>query len=237
MLGGRGRMGTVACAAIDAAEDLELVAVVGSRDDRRKLWACDVAVDLTRPDVVRDNVAWCVAVGLSVVVGTTGWDDEAITDLRARLANAPKVGVVIAANFSIAAALMTRFAAQSAAHLPSVEILELHHPGKQDAPSATAIATAREVAARRRSAAIDGRVPDPRQQGLGAAVDGIAVHSVRLLGLVAHQRVLLGGEGETLTIQHDSYDRTCFMPGLLLAVRAVRSRPGLTLGMESLLGD
>lgn len=230
-------MGVVACAAIDAAEGFELAAIVGSSDDRQLLRQCDVAVDLTRPDVVRDNVAWCVDAGISVVVGTTGWDDEALSDLRARLSKKPGVGVMIAANFSIAAALMTRFAAQAAAHLPSVEIIELHHPRKQDAPSGTAVATAREVAARRPPLAGDGRVRDPRQQGLGASIDGVPVHSVRLSGLVAHQRVMLGGLGETLTIRHDSSDRASFMPGMLLAVRTVRSRPGLTVGMEALLED
>lgn len=233
-MGGRGRMGTVACAAIEAAPDLELAAVVGSQDDREVLRGCDVVVDLTRPDVVRGNVDWCVDAGICMVVGTTGWDEPALAALRTRLVSAPALGVVVAANFSIAAALMIRFAAQAATYLSDVQIVELHHPQKEDAPSGTAVATAREVA-ERRGAGTSLPTGGAGGDALGAVVSGVPVHSVRLSGLVAHQRVLLGAVGETLTIQHDSYDRSSFMPGLLMAVRTVRSRPGLTVGMEALL--
>jgi 4-hydroxy-tetrahydrodipicolinate reductase len=175
--------------------------------------------------------------GIHAVVGTTGFDDSRLDTVRGWLAGAPDVGVLIAANFGIGAVLMMRFAELAAPYFESVEIVELHHPAKVDAPSGTAAATARRIAAARAEVPA---APDATEQSLpgarGADVAGVPVHSVRLRGLVAHQEVLLGSEGETLTIRHDSLDRVSFMPGVVLAVRQVPSRPGLTIGIESLLG-
>jgi 4-hydroxy-tetrahydrodipicolinate reductase len=228
-------MGAEVCRAVEATEDLAVVAALGREDDRSALRDVDVAVDFTAPDAVMGNVEQCVAAGVSVVVGTTGLTADRLADLERRLADAPDVGVLVAPNFSVGAVLMMRFAAEAARHFESVEIVELHHPRKVDAPSGTARRTAELVAAAR------GNTPGPDAStttlpgARGADVAGVPVHSVRLAGLVAHQEVLLGGHGETLTIRHDSLDRASFMPGVLLAVRAVRQRPGLTVGLEHLL--
>jgi 4-hydroxy-tetrahydrodipicolinate reductase len=239
VFGARGRMGAEVCRAIKAANGLDLVAALDLGDDRAPAEASAVAVDFTHPDAVMDNLAWCIGHGISVVVDTTGFTDERLDTLRQQLAGRPEVGVVVAANFSIGAVLMMHFAEQAAAFYESVEILELHHPGKADAPSGTAATTARRVAAARAAATLPAP-PDATVQELpgarGAAVDGIRVHGVRLRGLVAHQEVLFGAEGETLTIRHDSLDRVSFMPGVIAAIRAVRHRPGLTVGIESILG-
>jgi 4-hydroxy-tetrahydrodipicolinate reductase len=241
VLGAAGRMGSEACRAVDAADDLELVAALGSADPRERLTEAgvEVAVDLTRPDAVMDNLQFCVEHGISAVVGTSGFDEERLATVRSWLAGAPSVGVVIAPNFAIGAVLMMRFAEQAARWFESVEIVELHHPDKADAPSGTARRTASLVAAARRAAGL-GAMPDATREALdgarGASVDGVPVHSVRARGLVAHQEVLLGATGETLTLRHDSLDRSSFMPGVLLAVRDVGSRPGLTVGLEHLLG-
>jgi 4-hydroxy-tetrahydrodipicolinate reductase len=236
VLGARGRMGVEVCRAVDAAADLQLIAGVDTGDDREPLRAAEVVVDFTSPTAVMDNLRWCIAAGLHCVVGTTGFDDERIADVRSLLAESPSVGVVIAPNFGIGAVLMMRFAAEAAPYFDSVEILELHHPNKVDAPSGTARLTASRVAAARKGKAS----PDATTQALdgarGADVDGVRIHSIRVAGLVAHQEVLLGGSGETLTIRHDSLSRESFMPGVLLAVREVVSRPGLTVGIEDLLG-
>jgi 4-hydroxy-tetrahydrodipicolinate reductase len=238
VLGARGRVGSEVCRAIDRSDDLELVAGLGSGDALEPLAMADVVVDFTRPDVVMDNLSWCVSRGLHCVVGTTGFDESRLDDVRRMLADAPQVGVVIAPNFSIGAVLMTRFAATAAPFYESVEIVELHHPDKADAPSGTARRTAELVAAARRDAGLEPS-PDATSTGLegarGADVDGVRVHSVRARGLVAHQEVLLGAPGETLTIRHDSTDRASFVPGVLLAVHAVVDRPGLTLGIDDLL--
>jgi len=238
VLGAAGRMGGEVCRAVEAAPDLELVARIGGRDDRAPLRAADVVVDFTAPDAVMDNLRWCVSSGLSVVVGTTGFDADRLATLRDWLAGAPSVSVLVAPNFGIGAVLMMRFAATAARYFESVEIVELHHPAKLDAPSGTARRTAELVAAAREEAGA-GPAPDATTSSLagarGAAVDGVPVHAVRLAGLVAHQEVLLGGHGEVLTIRHDSLDRSSFMPGVLLGVRRVRDRPGLTVGLESLL--
>jgi 4-hydroxy-tetrahydrodipicolinate reductase len=240
VLGASGRMGSAACAAIDAAEALELVARVGSADPLTTLTdaGAEVAVDLTRPDAVLGNVAFCVEHGVHVVVGTSGVDEH-LDEIRDLLDVAPAVGVAVVANFAIGAVLMMRFAAQAAPYFESVEVVELHHPDKADAPSGTARRTAALVAEARRAAALPAQ-PDATRTALdgarGAVVDGVPVHSVRLRGLVAHQEVLLGTAGETLTLRHDSYDRASFMPGVLLAVRQVASRPGLTVGLEPFLG-
>jgi 4-hydroxy-tetrahydrodipicolinate reductase len=234
-------MGGETCKAVDAAEDLDLVAMVDAGD-----WLFSVAdagaqvvVDFTTPDVVLDNIRWSIDNGIHCVVGTTGFDEDKIATVRGWVAETPGVGVVIAPNFAIGAVLTMRFAATAARFFESVEIIELHHPAKVDAPSGTAARTAQLVAAARAEAGV-GPAPDATKTGLdgarGASVDGVPVHSVRLAGLVAHQEVLFGTAGETLTLRHDSLDRVSFMPGVLLAVRSAPSRPGLTVGLESLLG-
>lgn len=239
VFGSRGRMGAEVCRAAEAANDLELVAAVDVGDDRSPVEAADVAVDFTHPDAVLGNLAWCLERDIHAVVGTTGFDDTKLDQVRHWLIGHDSVGVVIAANFSIGAVLMMHFADQAARFYESVEIIELHHPGKADAPSGTATTTARRVAAARQLAGL-ASPPDATVQELpgarGARVGDIRVHGVRLRGLVAHQEVLFGAEGETLTIRHDSLDRASFMPGVLAAVRAVADRPGLTLGIESILG-
>jgi 4-hydroxy-tetrahydrodipicolinate reductase len=246
VLGAAGRMGTAACAAVDAADDLDLVARVGSGDPLSALTdaGVQVAVELTRPDAVMDNLRFCVENGIHTVVGTSGLDEARLETVRGWLAGASGVGVVVAPNFAVGAVLMMRFAAEAARWFESVEIVELHHPDKADAPSGTARRTAELVAAARREAGL-GPVPDATagdpdgdsRGARGAVLDGVHVHSVRSRGLVAHQEVLLGGPGETLTIRHDSTDRSSFMPGVLLAVRQVAGRPGLTVGLEHLLAD
>jgi len=238
VLGARGRVGSEVCRAVERAPDLKLMAGIGSDDTLDALTLADVVVDFTRPDVVMDNLRWCIGRGLHCVVGTTGFDEDRLITLRGLLADAPSVGVVIAPNFSVGAVLMMRFAATAAPFYESVEIVELHHPDKADAPSGTSRRTAELVATARRDAGLD-PVPDATSTGLtgarGAVVDGVHIHSVRARGLVAHQEVLLGGPGETLTIRHDSLDRASFTPGVLLAVRGVADRPGLTVGLEDLL--
>ena len=241
VLGAHGRMGSAACAAIEETDDLELVAQVGSQDTLSAITesGADVAVDLTRPDAVMNNVRFCVEHGVHAVVGTSGFDDERLATVRGWLAAAPGVGVLVVPNFAVGAVLMMRFAQQAARFFDSAEIVELHHPDKADAPSGTARRTAELIAAARRDAGL-GAQPDATATALdgarGADVSGVPVHSVRARGLVAHQEVLLGASGETLTIRHDSYDRSSFMPGVLLAIREVSSRPGLTVGLEPLLG-
>ncbi len=241
VLGAAGRMGSEACRAVEAADDLELVARVGSTDPLQAVVdaGAQVAVDLTRPDAVMDNLQFCIEHGIHVVVGTSGFDADRLATVQGWLDAAPSVGVLIAPNFAVGAVLMMRFAEQAARFFESVEIVELHHPDKADAPSGTARRTAELVAGARREAGL-GPQPDATVSAMegarGADVDGVPVHAVRARGLVAHQEVLLGTSGETLTIRHDSYDRASFMPGVLLAVRAVGDRPGLTVGLEPLLG-
>jgi 4-hydroxy-tetrahydrodipicolinate reductase len=236
VLGANGRMGAEVCRAVEAADDLELVASIDVGDARDVLTSAEVVVDFTTPDAVMDNLAWCIEHGLHCVVGTTGFDDSRLATLRSQLGDSPKVGVLVAPNFGIAAVLMMRFAATAAPYFDSVEIIELHHPNKIDAPSGTARRTAELIAAARG----DKRSPDATTQELdgarGALVDNVRIHAVRLAGLVAHQEVLLGGDGETLTIRHDSLSRESFMPGVLLAIRNVASHPGLTVGIDALLG-
>jgi 4-hydroxy-tetrahydrodipicolinate reductase len=241
VLGAGGRMGAETCRAVDAAQDLELVARVGSSDPLTVLTDthAEVAVDLTRPDAVMDNLRFCIDHGIHAVVGTSGFDEARLATLRGWLSDAPGVGVLVAPNFAVGAVLMMRFATQAARFFESVEIVELHHPDKADAPSGTARRTAELVAEARREAGL-GPMPDATRSAVdgarGADIGGVPVHSVRARGLVAHQEVLLGTTGETLTIRHDSYDRASFMPGVLLAVRGVADRPGLTVGLEPLLG-
>jgi 4-hydroxy-tetrahydrodipicolinate reductase len=240
VLGARGRMGAQVCKAVDAAADLELVAMVDAGD-----WLFSVAdagaqvlVDFTHPDVVMDNVRFAVDQGIHAVVGTTGFTPDRLDTVRSWLADTPELGVLIAPNFGIGAVLSMRFAQLAARFYESAEVIELHHPGKVDAPSGTAVHTAQLIAAARAEAGL-APPPDATSQSLdgarGADVDGVRVHAVRLAGMVAHQEILLGTEGETLSIRHDSLNRSSFMPGVLLAVRGIRSRPGLTVGLDPLL--
>ncbi|MBA3529306.1 MAG: 4-hydroxy-tetrahydrodipicolinate reductase [Propionibacteriaceae bacterium] len=239
VFGSRGRMGAEVCRAVESTAGLSLVAAIDVGDDRAAAAKAEVVVDFTHPDAVMDNLSWCIEHGLSAVVGTTGFTDDKLDSLRTQLAGREDVGVLVAANFSIGAILMMHFAEQAAAFYESVEILELHHPDKADAPSGTATATARRIAAARSAASLppppDATVHEVRG-ARGADIDGIRVHGVRLRGLVAHQEVLFGAEGETLTIRHDSFDRASFMPGVIAGIRAVTSRPGLTVGIEDILG-
>lgn len=264
VIGASGAMGTTACDAIDAADGLELVARVNRGDSLDLLvdGGAQIAVDLTHPDAVMANIEGCLQRGLHVVVGTSGFDDERLDRVRVWLTAKPDLGVIVAPNFSVGAVLMMRFAALAAPHFESVEVVELHRAEKPDAPSGTAYRTAEMIAAARHDAGAllhdatgERTSPQPSnsaqsrtasQAGTeahelpgvrGADVHGVRVHSVRLRGLLAHQEVLLGGEGEVLTIRHDSMARSSFMPGLLLAVRAVSDRPGLTVGLEHLLDD
>lgn len=239
VFGAQGRMGSEVCRAVTAAPDMELSGAVDVGDGLGALADAAVIVDFTHPSAVMDNVGWAIDNGKHMVVGTTGFTPERLQTIEGQLADHPGVGVVIAANFSVGAILMMHFAEQAARFFESAEIVELHHPNKADAPSGTAATTARKIAAARAAAGL-GAVPDATVQEVpgarGADIDGIHVHGVRLRGLVAHQEVLFGGAGESLTIRHDSYDRASFMPGVLAAVRAVGTRPGLTVGIESLLG-
>ena len=241
VLGAGGKLGSVISAAIETAADLELVARIGSRDRLETLLdaGTEAVVDVTTPSAVMDNLRFCIDHGIHAVVGTTGFDDERLGTLRDWLAARPEVGVVVAPNFSIGALLMMQLAAKAAPYFESVEIVELHHPTKADAPSGTAQRTARLVAEARRAAGV-GSVPDATSSALdgarGAEVDGIHVHALRIRGLVAHQEVVLGGVGETLTIRHDSLDRASFAPGALAGLRAVPTHPGLTVGLEHVLG-
>jgi 4-hydroxy-tetrahydrodipicolinate reductase len=239
VIGAAGKMGLATCAAVEAAEGLELVARIGSGDDvEAGLKGADVAVVFSVPEVGLEHVLTCVRLGVHAVVGVTGWNAERLQAVTDALAEAPEVGVLIAPNFALGAVLLMRFAAEAAVHFESVEVIELHHPNKVDAPSGTARHTAQHIAAARREAGVPVS-PDATNTGLdgarGADVDGVRVHSVRLRGLVAHEEVLLGGPGEQLTIRHDSFDRISFMPGVLLAVRKVGQRPGLAVGLEQYL--
>jgi 4-hydroxy-tetrahydrodipicolinate reductase len=241
VLGARGRMGAEVCRAVDAAEDLELVAMIDEGDGLNGASDAnaEVVVDFTTPDVVLDNLHWCIDQGLNVVVGTSGFTEQRLERVRTWLSHKPDVGVIIAPNFAVGAVLMMEFAARASRFFDSVEIIEQHHPKKLDAPSGTALNTASVVAAARADAGLVG-MPDATKDEVpgarGAEVNGVRVHSVRAAGLLAHQEVLFGTAGETLTIRHDSYDRISFMPGVLLAVRSVVRRPGLTVGLGPLLG-
>jgi 4-hydroxy-tetrahydrodipicolinate reductase len=240
VLGAQGKVGVEVCRAVVAAEDLELVASLDVGDDLDQLVTAEAqaVVDFTHPDAVMANLEFSIGQGIHAVVGTTGFDAERLATVERWLADAPGVGVLVAPNFSIGAVLMMRFAAAAAPFYESVEVVELHHPDKADAPSGTARRTAELIAAARREAGLP-PVPDATTTSLegarGADVDGIRVHGLRLRGLVAHQEVLLGSVGETLTIRHDSLDRASFTPGVLTGLRAIGDRPGLTVGLEHLL--
>lgn len=241
VLGAQGKVGQAICAAVEAAPDLELAAEV-DRDDSLEAFVdnkVSVVVDFTHPDVVMGNLEFLIGNGIHVVVGTTGFDDARLAQVAHWLAASPGTGVLIAPNFAIGAVLSMKFAQQAARFFESVEVIELHHPNKADAPSGTAYRTAELIAAARAEAGVD-KSPDATTQELegarGADVDGVRVHSVRLRGLVAHQEVLFGTLGETLTIRHDSIDRSSFGPGVLLGVREIAGHPGLTVGLETFLG-
>jgi 4-hydroxy-tetrahydrodipicolinate reductase len=238
VLGAKGKVGATMVQAVEAADDLTFTAGVDA-GDQLSLFTdsqTEIVIDFTHPDVVMDNLKFLIDNGIHAVVGTTGFTDERLAKVKAWLADKPDVAVLIAPNFAIGAVLSMRFAKQAARFFESAEVIELHHPQKADAPSGTAARTARLIAEARKGLPPN---PDATSTGLegarGADVDGIPVHSVRLAGLVAHQEVLFGTQGETLTIRHDSLDRTSFVPGVLLAVRTVGEHPGLTVGLEPLL--
>ena len=238
VLGAKGKVGATIVQAVEAADDLTFTSGVDA-GDALSLFTdsqTEVVIDFTHPDVVMDNLNYLIDNGIHAVVGTTGFTDERLQQVQAWLSGKPDVAVVIAPNFAIGAVLSMHFAKQAARFFESAEVIELHHPQKADAPSGTAARTARLIAEARKGLPPN---PDATSTGIegarGADVDGIPVHSVRLAGLVAHQEVLFGTQGETLTIRHDSLDRTSFVPGVLLAVRTVREHPGLTVGLEPFL--
>jgi 4-hydroxy-tetrahydrodipicolinate reductase len=240
VLGAKGRMGSQVCQAVDGAADMTVAAGVDEGDSREPLAGCDVVVDFTHPGAVMGNLEWCVGHGLDTVVGTSGFDEPRLARVRGWLARSPGVRVLVVPNFGIGAVLMMRFASEAARFFDSAEIIELHHARKADAPSGTAARTASLIAAARAGAGL-GAPPDATvsaaEGARGTVADGIHVHSVRLTGLLAHQEVLFGGAGETLTIRHDSLDRASFMPGVLLAVRRLGTLPaGLTVGLDPVLG-
>jgi 4-hydroxy-tetrahydrodipicolinate reductase len=238
VLGAKGKVGATMVHAVEAAEDLTFTAGVDAGDPLSRFTdtQTEVVIDFTHPDVVMDNLNFLIDNGIHAVVGTTGFTDERLGQVKTWLEKSQTTAVLIAPNFAIGAVLSMHFAKQAARFFESAEVIELHHPHKADAPSGTAARTARLIAEARKGLPPN---PDATSTGIdgarGADVDGIPVHSVRLAGLVAHQEVLFGTQGETLTIRHDSLDRSSFVPGVLLAVRAVRERPGLTVGLEPFL--
>ena len=238
VFGANGRMGAETCRAVRQADGLNLIAGVDHGDPRDEAENAEVIVDFTHPDAVMGNLEWCIEHGKHAVVGTTGFNQERYDQIRAWLEAKPEVGIVIAANFSIGAILSMELSKRAARYYESVEIIEMHHPNKADAPSGTATTTAHKIAEARAEAGL-GAVPDATEHEVpgarGATIGGIHVHGVRMAGLVAHQQVMFGTAGETLTLRHDSYDRAAYMPGVLTAVREVPSHPGLTLGIETLL--
>jgi 4-hydroxy-tetrahydrodipicolinate reductase len=255
VFGAGGRMGTMVCRTVVEDPDLDLVAAVDPHyagielrtatgvdlpgllispgPDGLAAAGAEVAVDFTHLDAARENLRWCAAHGVHAVVGTTGFTDDDYEEVRALFTRS---NCLIAPNFAVGAVLMMRFAELAAPYFDTAEIVELHHDQKADAPSGTAMLTARRMAA-----ASGEWGDDPTRTEVVASArggdgpGGIRVHSVRLRGLVAHQEVLLGTTGQTLTIRHDSYDRSSFMPGVLLAIKAVATRPGLTIGLDPLL--
>lgn len=248
MVGAGGRMGREVCRTVAATPDLALVAAidpahVGEDVEGVTIAAepgalteagAEIAIDFTHPSAVLANARWCLAHGVHVVIGTTGIPPEGLEELRT-LAEAGEANVFLAPNFALGAVLMMRFAEAAARYFDAAEVIELHHDAKADAPSGTAIATARRIAAAREGAWTAPGGDDAHPGARGADVEGVRVHGVRLPGLLAHQEVIFGGPGQTLTIRHDSTDRASFMPGVLMAVRAVSSRPGLTVGLDALL--
>ena len=243
VVGAKGRMGSHVVDAVNAAADAELALALDAGDDLAAITPenTDVVVEFTVPSVSLGNVLALVKQGVDVVVGTTGWTEEKLDQVRAALAAAPREGqsVFIAPNFAISAVLADHFAKVAAPYFESAEVIELHHPTKVDAPSGTAIHTAHGIAEARKAAGL-APVPDATETdggSRGQVVDGIHVHAVRLRGLNAHEEVLFGNAGEQLTIRADSFDRTSFMPGVLLAVRKLAgdAPAGLTIGLDHFL--
>jgi len=241
VLGAKGRMGSEVCNAVDGAKDMELVATLDLGDDLSLLVEkkAQVVVDFTIPDSVMGNLEFLISHGIHAVVGTTGFDADRLAKLEGLLKDS-SASVLIAPNFGLGAVLMMRFAQMAAPHFDSSEIIELHHPRKVDAPSGTARRTA-ELIGQARQASGKGPMPDATESSLpgarGALVSGVPIHSVRAEGFLAHQEVIFGATGETLTIRHDSLDRKSFMPGVLLGIRKIAERKGLTYGLENLLFD
>jgi 4-hydroxy-tetrahydrodipicolinate reductase len=257
VVGAAGRMGQMVCRTVAGEPDLALVAAIdrskvgqsiGSQIGHPKLDVpisdeldrlleaeVEVAVDFTHPEVVMDDIRWCIEHGIHLVVGTTGLEEDELDEIRKLIEDeGGEPNVIVAPNFALGAVLMQRFAAVAARFFPAAEIIELHHEGMADAPSGTALSTARRLV-EERGGVYRGPSTESIEGVRGGEVDGVRVHSVRLPGLVAHQEVILGGQGQTLTIRHDSTDRSSFMPGVLMAIRAVSTRPGLTVGLEPLL--
>ena len=257
VIGACGRMGLMVSRTVAEVEDMALVAAIDRSKTGRSIGdlighpeiqvpvsdeldrlleaEVEVAVDFTHPDVVMDNVRWCVAHAVHLVVGTSGLSERDLQEIATSIEDeGSESNVIVAPNFALGAVLMQRFAAQAARYLPAVEVIELHHDQKADAPSGTAVATVRAIE-RARAEVWHGPLAESLEGARGGDVDGIRVHSVRLPGLVAHHEVIFGGQGQTLTIRHDSTDRSSFMPGVLMAIRAVMRRPGLTLGLDPLL--
>lgn len=240
VIGAKGRMGKEVVAAVSNAPDLQLVAAIDLGDELGALTkaGAEVVVDFTNPDVVMQNLEFAIAHGIHAVVGTTGFDEARLAKVREQLAKAPKTGVLVAPNFGLGAVLMMQFSATAARYFESVEIVELHHPDKADAPSGTASRTA-ELITQARADAKRPSMPDKTSKSLpgarGARVGDVPIHALRLRGLVAHQEVIFGDQGETFTIRHDSMDRSGFMPGVLLGIREIVSHPGLTIGLENFL--
>ncbi len=242
VLGAKGKVGATICDAVTAAEDLELIAKIDRDDSLDKLTEvqASVVVDFTQPDAVMGNLEYCIANGIHAVVGTTGFTAERIETVKQWISESQHdVNVLIAPNFAISAVLTMHFAKLAAPYFESAEVIEMHHPFKKDAPSGTAVHTAEKIAEARREAKMD-PAPDATETQLegsrGADVEGVAVHAVRMSGTVAHETVIFGTEGQTLTIKQDSYSRTSFVPGVLLGVRDIEKYPGLTIGLESYLG-
>ncbi|GAB3704887.1 4-hydroxy-tetrahydrodipicolinate reductase [Corynebacterium nasicanis] len=241
VLGAKGRVGSAVCEGVQAADDLELVAQVDQGDDLQMLVdaGAEVVVDFTTPGSVMGNLEFTTANGIHAVVGTTGFDEERLAQVRAWTQQEGAGHVLIAPNFAISAVLAMNFAQQAARFFDSAEVVEYHHPHKLDAPSGTAIHTAQGIAAARREAGL-GPIPDATEQTLegarGADVDGVRVHGVRMTGMVAHEDIIFGAQGQSLTIRQDSYDRTSFVPGVLLGVREIAGHPGLTVGLDGYLG-
>lgn len=241
VLGAHGRVGTAIVAAVEAADDLTLAAALDHGDDLQALveGGAEVVVDFTVPDAVMANVEFCVKHGIHCVIGTTGWTEERYTQVREWLEENPGTGVLVAPNFAISAVLTMKFAEMAAPFFESAEVIELHHPNKKDAPSGTAVHTAEGIARARQEAGM-GAQPDATEQTLdgarGADVQGVPVHAVRMTGMVAHEQVIFGTRGQSLTIKQDSYDRESFVPGVLIGVEKIGENPGLTIGLESFLG-
>lgn len=241
VLGAHGRVGAAVTAAVQRTEGLELSAALDHGDSLQALVdsGTEVIVDFTIPDAVMGNLEFCIAHGIHAVVGTTGWTTERYATLRRWLTEHPTVGVLVAPNFAISAVLTMKLAEIAAPYFDSVEVIEMHHPHKKDAPSGTAVHTAEGIARARRAAGL-GTQPDATDQCLtgarGADVEGIPVHAIRMTGTVAHEQVIFGAAGQSLTIKQDSYDRESFIPGVLLGIDKVPAAPGLTIGLETFLG-